>query len=155
MNYSKRDVIIGFIIIILIIAGAFYYKNLKTPKTLVTSKPASVEFQKDFEDKFNFDIPDNADSIEVKDVSGGNGRGIATENEVLIDIDNPQVGYFYEGWLEKSDGSMISIGKLKMAKGGWLLEYDKNIQPEASKIVISLEKVNDKIIEKRILEGSF
>ena len=87
-------------------------------------------------------------------MSSGNGRGIATNKEILVDIEDPATGYFYEGWLEKS-GNLISLGKLQIAKGGWLLEYDGSKYPEYKKIIISLERVLDNKIEKRILEGSF
>lgn len=161
MNYSKRDIIIGFVIIGLVILGAFLYKKIRAPKITVTPKPVSIEFQKDIEDNFKFTIPANTSSIELKDVSGslpagqaGNGRGLATDKEILADIEDPTTGYFYEGWLEKGD-QLVSLGKLQIAKGGWLLEYNKSKLNGATKIIVSLEKVNDNKIETRILEGSF
>jgi hypothetical protein len=153
MNYSRRDVAIGFIIIILIVVGAFYYKKNKSPKLPISSTP-SVEYQKDFEDKFKFDIPDNSNSIELKDVSGGDARGIATEKEILVDVNDPDVGYFYEGWLEK-DNNLVSVGMLRVAKGGWLLEYDRSKYEGYKKLIISLEKLNDQKLEKKVLEGTF
>lgn len=154
MNYSRKDIAIGFVIIFIIILGALYYKKVKTTKVSVSPTPVSIIFQEDIENSFKFDIPDDVNTIELKDVSGGDGRGIATEKEILVDIENPQSGYFYEGWLEK-DGNLISIGKLQMAKGGWLLEYDKSKYEEYKKIIVSLEKINNSTIEKRILEGTF
>lgn len=154
MNYSKKDVVIGFVIILIIIVGAFYYKKINNPKVLPLPTPVEISYQEDLESSFKYDIPDGVDSIELKDISGGNGRGIATNKEILVDIEDPAVGYFYEGWLEKSD-NLISLGKLKIAKGGWLLEYDGSKYLEYEKIIISLEKVFNNKIEKRILEGSF
>jgi len=154
MNYSKKDVLIGFIIIAIIIGGALYYKKLRNPKTLSLPTPTPITFQKDIEESFKYDIPDNIGSIELKDVSGGNGRGIATAKEVLADIDDPMSNYFYQGWLEK-EGNLISLGKLEVVKGGWLLEYNKSKLEDADKIIISLERVLDNKIEKRILEGTF
>lgn len=154
MNYSKRDVIIGFTIIALIIIGAFLYKRSKSPQINLISTPTPITFQKDIEESFKYDIPDNINSIELKDVSGGNGRGIATDKEVLADIDDPISNNFYQGWLEK-EGNFISLGKLKIVKGGWLLEYNKSKLQDASKIIISLESVFDNTVEKKILEGTF
>lgn len=156
MNYSKRDVVIGFIIIILIVVGAFYYRKTLRDKKISNTLPTpiSISFKKELENKFKFDIPDNTNSIELKDVSDGNGRGIATDTEVLADIEDPATNYFYQAWLQKGD-SIVSLGKLEIAKGGWLLEYNRSKLNDAEKIVISLEKIFDNKLEKRVLEGSF
>jgi len=154
MNFNKKDVFTGFVVILFVVAGVYLYKYLKTPRTTsVTQTPISYEFKKDFEDTFKLDIPDNANSIELKDITGGDSRGIATENEVLVDANDPESG-FYQAWIEK-DGVLTSLGKLTTAKGGWLVEYSMPISVENSKVVVSLEMNNDNKIEKRILEGSF
>ncbi|MDP3917991.1 MAG: hypothetical protein Q8Q30_02345 [Candidatus Woesebacteria bacterium] len=154
MNFSKKDVVIGFIIIAIAVSGAYLYRKLKNPEITTISNPTPISFQKDLEDSFKYDIPDGVNSIELKDVSGGNGRGIATENEVLADIEDPSSGYFYQAWIE-NNGNFVSLGKLQMAKGGWLLDYSNLKLDEAEKIIISLEKNYDGKIEKKILEGSF
>lgn len=161
MNYSKRDVITGFIIIVLIILGIFYFTKIKDKKitnpfakATPTSSPVQISFKKELENSFKYTIPEDRNSIELKDVNGGNSRGIATEKEILIDVDDPQTGYFYQGWLVKDD-KVVSLGKLQTVKGGWLLEYDKSKNADYSKIVISLEKTLDNKIETKILEGSF
>ena len=154
MNYSKKDIIIGFIIIAVVVSSAFLYRKLKNPKISLAPTPASISFQKDLEDSFKYDIPDDAGSIELKDVSGENGRGIATKNEVLADIEDPATGYFYQAWTEEN-GNFVSLGKLQMVKGGWLLDYSNLKLDNAEKIVISLEKDYDAKMEKKILEGSF
>ena len=156
MNFSKRDILIGFIIIALIIFGASYYRKIKNPfnKATSISTPISISFKDEFENNFKYDIPEDQNSIELKDVSGGDARGIATEKEILVDAADPSTGYYYEAWLIKDDQA-VSLGKLQVAKGGWLLEYDKNKNSEYQKIIISLEKINDNKIETKILEGSF
>jgi len=159
MNFNKKDVIVGLVIIVAIIGGVLLYKKLKTSKPLSTQTPVSVTFREDFDaeggylDFIKNNIPDDVISIELKDISGGDSRGIATETEVLVDANDPESGCFYQGWLEK-DGNLISIGKLQMAKGGWLLNYGPRSEG-FNKIVVSLEKLFDNKIEKRILEGSF
>ncbi|MFZ3301541.1 MAG: hypothetical protein WA152_02400 [Microgenomates group bacterium] len=155
MNSNRKDIITGLIVILLVIGGVYLFKYLKKDKAITpTPSPASYEFKKDFEDTFKLDIPDNVNSIELKDISGGDSRGIATNNEVLVDASDPEAGYYYEAWLENSD-KFVSLGKLQVAKGGWMLEYNGSKYPEYKKIVISLEKANDNKIEKKILEGSF
>lgn len=150
MNFSKKDIVIGFIIIAVAVSGAYFYRKLKSPKTTIVSNPTPISFQKDLEDSFKYDIPDNINSIELK----GDGRGIATKNEVLVDIEDPSFGYFYQAWIE-NNGNLVSLGKLQMAKGGWLLDYSNLKLDEVQKIIISLEKNYDGKMEKKILEGSF
>lgn len=150
MNYSKKDVIVGFIIIVLIIIGAFYYKKIRTPKVITTSTPITIEFQEDIENNFKYNISESTTTIELK----GNGRGIATNKEILADVENPQTGYFYQGWVE-NNGKLTPLGKLVEGKGGWMLEFPMISNIEGQKIIISLEKKFDNEIEKRILEGSF
>lgn len=155
MNSNKKDIVTGIIVVLVVIGGVYLFRYLKKDKTITpSSSPVSYEFKKDFEESFNFDIPDNVNSIELKDISGGDGRGIATESEILADIDEPESGYFYEAWLDNGE-NIVSLGKLKSIKGGWLVEYKKGSNPGYNKVVVSLEKVDDKKIEKRILEGSF
>src|SRR3989339_322964 len=153
MNYSRKDILVGLVIVVVVVLGVLLFKKLKTPKVLSTPIPQEVSFKNDLENSFKFDIPDNVKTVELKDVSGGNGRAIATQTEILVDIEDPAVGYFYQGWLENG-GSLISLGKLRIAKGGWLLEYDGSKYPEYKKVIVSLEKVFDSNLEKRILEGT-
>lgn len=156
MNSSKKDIVTGLIIVSVILGGYLLYKKIKAPKPIPTSAPQQISFKEELENNFKFDIPDDVNTIELKDVSGGNGRGIATSSEVLADIEDHADSYFYEAWLQNPDnGSLISLGKLKIAKGGWLIEYDGSKYPEYKKIIISLEKNFDSRLEKPILEGSF
>lgn len=154
MNSSKKDIVTGLIIVLVILGGYLLYKKIKTPKILPAPAPQQISFKDELENNFKFDIPDDVNTIELKTVSGNNGRGIATSTEVLADIEDPAPGYFYQGWLENG-GKLVSLGKLRIAKGGWLLEYDGSKYPEYKKIIISLEKNFDKSLEKPILEGSF
>lgn len=154
MNFNRKDVIIGFVIILVVLLGSYFYRKTRLPKNIPTPMPVSVSFQKDFEEDFKLDIPDDANTVELKDVSGGSSRGIATENEILVDADSPKEGYFYEAWLVK-DGTTVSIGKLFEAKGGWILEYDKSMSLDVDKVIVSEEKYQDSTLEKKILEGSF
>lgn len=156
MQYSKKDIIIGFVIIAVVIISAYAFKRIKTSKVTVapTSSPVSITFKKELEDNFKTNIPDNSNTIELKDISGGNGRGLATDKEILADIEDPTQGYFYEAWLE-NNGQLISLGKLQSAKGGWLLDYDGSKYSTYKNIIVSLEKKFDNNIEKKILEGSF
>jgi len=50
----------------------------------------------------------------------------------------------------------ISTGRLTLAKGGYMLEFESSRDySEYSEVVVTLEAVDDKKPEKHILEGSF
>ncbi|WKZ25414.1 MAG: hypothetical protein QY322_03445 [bacterium] len=154
MEYKKKDVVIGFIIILLILFGLYTYRKIKTPKPLNTDTNNGISFIEELKDSFNYEIADDVKTIRLEDVSGGDGRGIATENEILADLSDPETGYYYQVWLEKN-GEYISLGKMGIVKGGWLSKYDKSSYEGYNNVVVSLEKVVDNKIETKILEGSF
>lgn len=155
MSFNRRDVILGLVIVVIIIAGALLYKNLKKDRVSATPTPVPTSITKNkIQEMFKYEIPDDVTYIELRDVSGGDGRGIATPSEILVDLPDPESGYFYQGWLEGGD-KLVSLGKLRPAKGGWLLDYDARRYSEYKKVVVSLERVFDNSIEKRILEGTF
>lgn len=156
MKYSRRDTLIGLAVIILIIVGIILYRQNKAKNVVLAPTPGPITFESELEESFKYDIPDDANSIELRDVTGGNARGIATEKEILVDVEDPAPGSYYEAWLENpDDGTVVSIGRLRVAKGGWLLEYDKSKHGNSNDVIISLESVSDSTIEKRVLEGTF
>ncbi|OGM19745.1 hypothetical protein A2686_05325 [Candidatus Woesebacteria bacterium RIFCSPHIGHO2_01_FULL_38_10] len=157
---NKKDIVVGLMILVLL-AGAVYLRQrggeeeLKVPQTLSTEDK--------IEEKFNLVIPEGVDKAELKDVSGGTSSGLATrkfeksvfEHSILADLPDPESGKFYEGWLVKG-GELISTGKLKIAKGGWMLNFSsKTNYSDYSKVVVTIEEKEDKTPEKYILEGSF
>ncbi len=74
---------------------------------------------------------------------------------VLADLPDPEKGSYYEGWLVKGD-SVISTGRMQIAKGGYLLEFNSNTDySDHSEVVVTKEKTADKNPEEHILEGSF
>lgn len=157
MNYTKKDIVAGFVIVVVIFISIYLFKNYSNKKS-VTQKspiPVSVTYKDSFEKKFKYTIPEGVATYELKDVSGGNSMGIATDTELLADMEDPQYGYSYQAWKETNEGKLYLIGNLKMLKGGWMIDYDRSKLEDAKKIIVSLEKRNDSIIEKRILEGSF
>ena len=161
MNYRKKDVIVGLILIAFLLGGFYLYKTLKNPKALPTPTPSAN--MTEIQGLFNYVIPEDLESIELKDVSGSNARGLATRkfedglysHTVLADLPDPETGEFYEGWLTM-DTKFISTGKLTVAKGGFLLEFSSTTDySEYDGVVITKEKLNDGTPEMHILEGSF
>ena len=158
---NRRDIVIGLIILALIVGIVYFIKRPKT-STVSTETPIETIEQK-MEDNFKLNIPEDVDKTELKDVSGGLGSGIAVrkyengkfEHTVLADLPDPENGMFYGGWLVK-DGQTVLTGKMRVAKGGYLLNFtsDKDYS-DYKEVVVTLEKTDDQTPEEHVLEGSF
>ena len=155
---KKRDVVIG-LLIFAILAGMTYWRNKKT----LLPDSINSQLELDLEEAFNLDIPDTAQKAELAGVGDYAGSGIATRayengnfsHAVLADLPDPAVGSFYEGWLV-SGPKFISTGRMRIAKGGWILEFDSAIDySDYNGVVITLEKTADKLPEDHVLEGTF
>ncbi|MEK7497763.1 MAG: hypothetical protein AAB656_02505 [Patescibacteria group bacterium] len=150
---NRRDIFIGVVVLIVLALGVYFWKFNK-PQLKVPEEKSVQVVEQGLENKFKFMIPDDVEKAQLKDVTSGDASGIATRSEILVDILDPEPGTFYQAWLEK-DGKLISLGKLTIAKGGWLLEYSSAKYPGYNKVIISQEKIFDLKIEERVLEGSF
>lgn len=160
MKFKTRDVVVGIIVIAVVITAGLLYKNLKSPKVLPS--PTTSPLMNELVQGFNYDIPDDVESTNLSDVSGGSAKAIATRkyesgvftHAVLADLPDLESG-FYEGWLVMGE-KFISTGKLRIAKGGYLLEFNSNTDySDYKKVVITKELKDDKLPETHILEGSF
>ena len=164
---NRRDIVIGFIILA-VVAGIIYF--VRRPKTTPIETPvATPSFEEQFENKFNTQIPDNLDKAELKDITRQGGSGLATRNyengifnlTVLADLPDLEPNDFYEVWLSRGTAgqnnySLISIGSLQIAKGGFLLDFNENKNySDYQNVIISLETKLNTSPEKIILEGSF
>ena len=156
LTRNKRDIMIGLVILV-VIAGLVYWFKLRkpTPTVPVSTTPSIEQVEGTIEDKFKFTVPDNVEKALLKDITGGDGSGIATRTEILVDLPDSEPGTYYQAWLENANGKLLSLGKLEIAKGGWLVRYNGASYPTYNKVVISQEKVVDGAIEERVLEGSF
>ena len=160
-----REIVIG-LIILAVVAGAIVWirRARTTPEPLPTP---SIEEK--IEKTFNLEIPEDVERADLNDVTEGTGSGIATRkyengrfsHTVLADLPDPTAGYFYEGWLVRgkegeTNFAFISTGRMRVAKGGYLLEFNSSTDYSSySGAVVTLEKVDDKKPEAHILEGSF
>ena len=146
---KSRDIALGLIVVVFLIAGVLWIRKVRMDKALrLQATPTPTTEEKISKSFNNLQVPDNIRKVELTDVAGGDGFGIATSDMVLADLPDLQPGYFYQVWLEK-DGRLLSLGKMRVAKGGWLLEGQIS-----GKVVVSQEKVFDNNLETRVLEGS-
>lgn len=160
MRFKTKDIVTGIIVIVVVVTAGLLYRNLKSPKTLPTTPPSAIK--EEMVKEFNFDIPDDVETADLTDVTGGTGKGIATRklengtftHAVLADLADLETG-FYEGWLVTGD-KFISTGKMRIAKGGYLLEFSSSTDySDYTKVVITLETIFDETPEIHVLEGSF
>jgi hypothetical protein len=156
---KKNDIVIGLVILALL-AGALYFFKKPKQKVEDLSLPTT---ESRLEDSFKLEIPDDLEKADLRDVSGGNGSGIATRDfsngrfthMILADLPELTPGSFYQGWLVKGD-DLISTGTLRIAKGGYLLELSTpSDYTTYSKVLVTMEKVTDSKPEITILEGNF
>lgn len=147
MNFKSRDVITGFIVLVILIVGIVYifkYRN----KNQIVVPVATPNITEKIKGKFNgITIPDDIAKTELKDVTGGSAMGLSTDTEVLADLPDLMSNEFYQVW-ENSDGKYLSLGKMRIAKGGFL--YEGNLKNK--KVVVSREKIFDNNLEVKILE---
>jgi hypothetical protein len=159
---NRRDIVIG-IIILAILAGVIYW--FRRPQEPSIELPEQTTEEK-IEEKFKTQIPEGVEKADLTDVSGGNATGLAYRQivngvfslSILADLPDPPSGEFYQGWLVKTNGEevMFSLGKFRIAKGGFLLDFSSATDYSDYKtVVVSQEKVFDNNLETRILEGSF
>ena len=133
-----RDIVTGLIVLALIVGGIFWVKKTKTQKEALTVTTPGVEEK--ILDTFNgLTIPRDTEKTELKDVSGGNGAGIATREMVLADLPDPTDSQYYQVWV---DGKLL--GTMRIAKGGFLFEGK-----------VEGKTVQIKLGSRVILEGSF
>jgi len=162
-----RNVVIGLLVLAGLGVLIYWATRSKTTSEVTPTPTPGVEQR--LQESFKYQIPENFERAELKDVTGGTASGIATRNyesgkfthAILADLPDPKAGEFYEGWLVRgSEGeenfASISTGRLSVAKGGYMLEFTSNRDySDYSMVVVSLEKLNDQRPETYILEGSF
>ena len=147
---------------LLVTAGLMVKKARIDKLAKLTAGPTT---EQKIQDKFGgITIPQDVDKADLKDISGESGLGMVTrkysdgkfEITILADIPAPSAGYFYQGWILKDDSAFLSLGKLGIAKGGFILDFTSaKDYSDYKKVVVTLEKTLDQSPEKSILEGSY
>ena len=167
---SKKDIFIG-LLVLAVIAGVIVW--LQRPReelrVEITPTPIIEEIEERIRETFKVEIPDDVERAVLTDVTDGDASGLAVRkyeagvftHTVLADLSDPELGFFYEGWLVRGqegddDFAFISTGKMRLAKGGFVLEFSSQQDLTTyERVVITLERVDNQKPEKHILEGSF
>lgn len=148
LKVKIKNIAIGFFVLVVIISAILVIKN-RNKKAPTVSPLATPSIQEQMKNKFkNLVVPLDTEKIELKDVSGGVGMGIATRTEMVADLPELPSGKYYQGWLENISGKKVLLGVFSMAKGGWILDYNSSSYPGYDKVIVTQG-------ETHILEGSF
>ena len=147
---KSRDLIIGFLVIVVLVSAVVLFKKEYTNKNnnikLTPNPTNSPLVESKIRDLFKgIDIPVDANKTDLIDVSGGDGFGIVTSTEVLANLPELSSGEAYKVSLLKGE-SLIQLGSMRNEKGGWILEYDFS-KFAGYKVVVTKGA-------KHILEGS-
>lgn len=171
-NRGRNILIIAVIFIVIILVIIFLIRRNRNANTLSLNSalptPTS-NYQQELKDNFGIVLPTNAIKADLKDVNGGNQMGLATKDlengqssyAIIANLEDPATGNFYQAWLIRgkegdTDYDLVSLGKLYLAKGGWMVTYTtgKDLSDHKT-VLITSESTFDNTPEKHILEGSF
>ncbi|MGD8744127.1 MAG: hypothetical protein PVJ52_00845 [Candidatus Woesebacteria bacterium] len=156
---NRRDIVIGVIVLVALALMVYFWQS-RTPEELEIPQPSSVEEQ--IEQSFNVDIPEDVEKIELTDTAGMDASAIATRDveegyslTILADLPDVQEGEFYQAWIENEEKT-IPVGRLTVAKGGYILEFESSIDySEYDSVMVTLEETPDQTPEETILQGDF
>lgn len=152
---GRKEVFVGLFVILVIFGVIFGVKKAKEVKVKPLNIPTPVTTQS-LESKFNLTVPSDVEKINLQVAFGFEGMGVATRkfangvfsHIIMADLLEPASGN-YQAWLIKDDTNKISTGVLKLAKGGYLLEFSSNIDYSDYK------KIEVKLGDKIVMTGSF
>jgi hypothetical protein len=152
---TRKQALVGLLVILIVIGiGVGMRRAKKTPQVPLVLPSASAYEQ--IQKTFNISLPTDVERADLKKVGSVEGMGVATrkwqngkfEFTVLADLPDPTEGKPYQVWLQKDTGEKIFLGNLRVAKGGFLLNFESTVNFSDYKKVIVVETAN-------VLEGSF
>lgn len=144
---KTRDIVTGFIVLVILIGVVLFIRN-RTLKPVAIPTPTPSIQQKVSKTFNGLTIPAGTEQTELKDVTGGESFGIATRTEILANLPALSSGQFYQGRLANSAGKIVVLGNFRLAKGGYILEYDSKKFPGYNIVIVAQAG-------KTILQGSF
>lgn len=145
---KTRDIIIGFIFLVILIAGILWIYRVRSKRNTDLPLP-TPNISQEIKNAFpGLTIPDGVERANLRDVTGGNSIGISTRTEVVANLPVPPTGKNYQVLLEDSQGKTVNIGSMRMSKVGYILEYNSSKYQGYNKVIVVLGNTH-------ILEGSF
>jgi len=160
---KKQDIVFGSFLLLIVLVTYFYFKNESNLNVPVEPVP-TVSLDEKVEGRFDTKLPENVEKTELKPLTLGSSFAATTREYVngqftltiLADLPDPEPGQFYQAWITVGDSQKLSLGQLREAKGGWLLEYQSNIDyTKNNEVEVTLESKLDATPEEVLLRGSF
>ena len=152
---KTRDAIIGFIFLVILVAGVLWIFKNRIPK-IANSPTATPNIIQKVDNSFpNLIVPAGADRANLSNVSGGEGIGAATRQKVngtfsitvVANLPTPPNSY-YQAYLTNGTTN-ITLGVMNLTKSGYLVNFTSNKDLSGyNKVVVTLGTTH-------ILEGSF
>lgn len=161
-----RNILFGvaaFAVVLVVIV--FLLRRGRQPSIINVSTPLPTpisNYRQELQNNFGITVPNSAISASLKDVSGGVQEGIAIYDKsngqfvytIIASLNEARPGYFYQGFLVRgkpgdNNFDMVSLGRLEIAKGGYIVNYT------SSKDLLDHKDVWVVLGDKHILEGSF
>lgn len=144
---KTRDIVIGFIFLVILIAGVLWIVRIKNVKKVSNTPLPTPNIVQQVDNAFP-NIPIGVERANLKDVMGGTSLGVATRTEVIANLPDLPSGQTYQVLIENSSGKNINLGKMIVSKSGYILEYNSSKFPGYNRVIVMLGTT-------RILEGSF
>ncbi len=162
-NSLNPKLVIAIIVgVLIVVAVAAYFLLLKkpTPAPVVIPQPKFTPTPSP-----SSGLNPTEQVATLKPEAGKSGTGEASRSvvpgrfvlTVTAELPDPGQGKFYEVWLIRpATESQFSAGQLKQSGNRWVLTLDQTRDASAySNVMVTLETVDDKKPETKILSGSF
>lgn len=169
---EERQQWLSIAAVVLVIAGLgfFLYRQSRNNQP---EEPVDVTEQQQQEaeqrgeevaERLNIEVPEGAEREAFRATGETQGAGLVSRIErdgqlaysFAVDLPDPQTGEFYEAYAVGEGEEREFLGRLRQAKGGWLLET--SISAEISglnRVIITRETQDDQTPEEVVLETQF
>jgi len=166
---KKNDVLVVAIVAFSLAALTYYYffyQKQSEPQLRVSDVgPRELSVEDSIEERFRLEIPEDIEKTELHNRSNESVKGIATrefeEGKFFLTIlANIPEGDYHAALIRGNEGEEIfdimPIGKLRVAKGGYLIEFQSNTDlSEYNHVVVSEDPITTTIPSELVFDGSF
>lgn len=150
---NKRDIVIG-LGVLAVVAGVVYFWQ-RPDEQVELPVPDTLSVEDILQDRFDIQIPEDAERAELTDRTDGDASAIAIrsfeqgmfEFTILADLPDPETGSYTVRVTRDDD--VLGLGTLSLAKGGYMLNYQSQSDLTQYNLVQVL------LGSEVVLEGSF